>query len=580
MLQIASSNSSGMFRRPIPTLSFSITSLLHGEQPWGFKYHNLLTHFFVGSMVFIFIYKLLSIIKYNEQNAAYFSLLTTALWLIHPLHVSTVLYSVQRMAQFSTLFMLISMSFYLWGRHTEERHKKLIYYFLLFPTTFILALLSKENAVLIPIFILLINFFLQKTDTNLKRPSSTDNIFLYIFVYLPLLVGTLFFLVKADAFLNYSSRDFTISERTLTQISVILLYIKQLLLPELSQMGLYFDDLPINRKITPSIVLQASILLSIVFIGIKYTLKGNLFGFGILFFFAGHLLESTIFPLEIAFEHRNYLPSIGLIICIIFALNKIPNHRLSRFMILGVILIFLTLLSLRANYWKDERSWLLTTIAYHPNSPRTRVDYINYLQKNSEFELSIIEMRKAAQAFPNNITFPLMELLTKCNNASEEDATNLQNTALKLLKEQKLSNNGFNTLAILAARKLVNQCPKVSNKQAEKLIDTAIQYMKNKKVENQILHHLYVLKGQVLAGRGDTIEARDYFILSYEKTQKAQYLFNAVTLLFNDSKFKSKGLELLNEIKAGKYFNPNLYKYEIRKTEEQLALIEQRKNSL
>jgi hypothetical protein len=38
----------------------------------------------------------------------------------------------------------------------------------------------------------------------------------------------------------------------------------------------------------------------------------GIIAFGIAFFLAGHLLESTVFPLELYYEHRNYLPSVGL----------------------------------------------------------------------------------------------------------------------------------------------------------------------------------------------------------------------------------------------------------------------------
>ena len=45
--------------------------------------------------------------------------------------------------------------------------------------------------------------------------------------------------------------------------------------------------------------------------------KQPLVSLGVLWFFTGHLLESTILPLEIAHEHRNYLPLLGIIIAMI-----------------------------------------------------------------------------------------------------------------------------------------------------------------------------------------------------------------------------------------------------------------------
>jgi len=46
--------------------------------------------------------------------------------------------------------------------------------------------------------------------------------------------------------------------------------------------------------------------------------EGPIVAFGVLFFLGGHLLESTILPLEIAHEHRNYLPMYGILLMLFF----------------------------------------------------------------------------------------------------------------------------------------------------------------------------------------------------------------------------------------------------------------------
>jgi hypothetical protein len=52
--------------------------------------------------------------------------------------------------------------------------------------------------------------------------------------------------------------------------------------------------------------------------------------FAVLWFLVGHSLESTVFPLEIIHEHRNYLPALGPLLALtyllLFALpSKMPN---------------------------------------------------------------------------------------------------------------------------------------------------------------------------------------------------------------------------------------------------------------
>ncbi|MCK5432896.1 MAG: hypothetical protein KAJ03_09140, partial [Gammaproteobacteria bacterium] len=49
-------------------------------------------------------------------------------------------------------------------------------------------------------------------------------------------------------------------------------------------------------------------------LAIRVRKKLPLFCLGVLWFFGGHVLESTVYPLELVFLHRNYLPSIGILL--------------------------------------------------------------------------------------------------------------------------------------------------------------------------------------------------------------------------------------------------------------------------
>ena len=49
---------------------------------------------------------------------------------------------------------------------------------------------------------------------------------------------------------------------------------------------------------------------------------GRYLAFGIAWFLVGHSIESTVFSLELYFEHRNYFPGVGLFLLagVLFAL--------------------------------------------------------------------------------------------------------------------------------------------------------------------------------------------------------------------------------------------------------------------
>ena len=106
--------------------------------------------------------------------------------------------------------------------------------------------------------------------------------------------------------------------------------------------------------------------------------RAPILAFGLLFFFAGHLMESTFIPLELAFEHRNYLPSIGLLMPLFYYLgfggepSKYAGIRTGLMML--IILLFALQTHLRARTWSNNVQLYLTNVHFHPNSPRANYE--------------------------------------------------------------------------------------------------------------------------------------------------------------------------------------------------------------
>ncbi len=386
--------------RSLSVTSFIATIQIHGESSWGFKLDNTIIHLLVGGLIFLFTKKLGEIGKLNDQVQGYlFPLLATVIWLLHPLHVSTVLYSVQRIAQFSTLFTIAALCAYTYGRVSVGKSKSVLL-FIIFPFMVMLGLLSKENTVLIFLFVLLTEALISRN--KMFGRGNKDNIFLTIFCYLPLVAGIIVFINIGPKILDYSARDFTLQDRLLTQIYFVGLYLKQLLLPQLSKMGLHFDDIQNFSRLSYQLLAILIMHITLVIYGLWGTYKGKLYAYGILFFYIGHLLESTIIPLEMAFEHRNYLPSVGIFIAITSLLAKANiSLGLKVFFSAIVIAILSTLLSLRVGFWANEHQWQQTNVSFHPKSVRARnsfLTYLNYYGKTKQFD-SLLEQTKID--FPN-----------------------------------------------------------------------------------------------------------------------------------------------------------------------------------
>ena len=88
-----------IYSRPVSMASFVLTALISGDSGFGFKLGNLLVHLACGVLGYAVLRQALRLDARLAQHASLLAALIAAIWLLHPLHASTVLYAVQRMAQ-------------------------------------------------------------------------------------------------------------------------------------------------------------------------------------------------------------------------------------------------------------------------------------------------------------------------------------------------------------------------------------------------------------------------------------------------------------------------------------------------
>ena len=225
LVPAVTNNTSGMVPRIVSVLSLTLNTYFTGFDASAFKYVNLMIHLVNGLLLFWLGGRLLSHRAEStaQQRAWLIAGLAATLWLAHPLNVSTVLYVVQRMAQLSMLFTLAALLGYAIGRQRIIRDDA---GGLLIITGSLLgfgslAVLSKENGALLPLFVLLI----ETVIFRLEAPNHTRRIqlgaLLSILCILPVIAGLAWFLTHIDAMLGgYALRDFTPAERLLTQSRV------------------------------------------------------------------------------------------------------------------------------------------------------------------------------------------------------------------------------------------------------------------------------------------------------------------------------------------------------------------------
>jgi len=231
-------------------LSFLANVAFGGLSPLPFKITNLITHLICGALIFALLSRLLKRDPQFARHAHWIALFICAVWLLHPIQVSTVLYIVQRMAQLSAMFTLLALLSFVQGRIAiEQTHTRVawLYLFIAFPAATIAAILSKENGVLTPLLCAVIELGYFQPHKDESRPN-TIKLFFAVSLFIPgaLALG---WLLSHPQFVvgGYESRLFTLNERLLSEPRVITDYMGALLLPRGPALGLYTDDFTISH---------------------------------------------------------------------------------------------------------------------------------------------------------------------------------------------------------------------------------------------------------------------------------------------------------------------------------------------
>lgn len=384
-------------------LSFGINYSIFGLNTAGFfRLTNILIHFANS----IAIYALLSMIlktpalKESFENKKEISSIipfTAALFFFtHPIQTQAVIYISQRFTALATLFYLVALILFLKFKQSDKK----IFYFL----TFLIVLLAqktKEINFTLPFMIALVDFTFYRTKLR-------DRSYLIIFFLATAIIPAELFLSKnfVGAELAQAQKDDLSSISPyfyfLTEFGVILMYLRLLFLP--INQALVYDFPLLNSFWNPQVFMPFIILLIILGSTICFyfdAVKSNrpkalLVSFGILFFFLTSSVESSFIPIkDVAFEHRLYLPSIGIITsssvlfasALEFVSRKLKCKYIGFSSVLMLLIVLLAPLSYasfkRSAVWSSEEAMWADNVEKAPKSPNANYNLaLVYHNKN------------------------------------------------------------------------------------------------------------------------------------------------------------------------------------------------------
>lgn len=409
------SGTAGPSGRPLSLLTFALQYPAWPDNPVAFKAVNLALHCANGILVWLISLRLIRPLEPDRVRRRLFVFFTTALWLLHPLQLSTVLYVVQRMTLLSALFTLAGL--WAWLRYRDEviqRPSPRAYLKLMAPVALclVLSILAKENGILLLLYIIVI----EKTLYASRGAAGLKNGLLLVLA-LPLFALLVYLLADLDGLItSYEFRSFTLAERLLTQPWVLLVYLKNILLPVYGAYGLYHDDFPVSTGLlAPPYTLLAIVALLLLFLaGLGFRKSAPVFGFAVLWFLAGHALEASFVNLELYFEHRNYLPSLGVLFGLNYLLLKFIKRRRYRLSAGLAGLVYCALVMgafyLEVTLWSDRRLQALEWVRNHPDSERVLTNLSYEFAVSGEYEQVIEVYTWLEQLKPDHIYPAIVKL--------------------------------------------------------------------------------------------------------------------------------------------------------------------------
>ncbi|MGZ3863807.1 MAG: tetratricopeptide repeat protein [Bacteroidia bacterium] len=348
---------------PLTILSLKADYAFAGKSPSQYHSTNLLLHTINAFLVFLLVYFVL----YKDPLAAAFVALVFGL---HPMHVESVAWISERKDVLYLFFFLLSMLCF----YARKQHRSYILYFLsLF--FFLCSLLSKSMAVVLPLLLILTDWYKKEKNEKLNYSDKIP------FFVLAASFGIFAYYVQHKA--NAIAHDHLDNFFQLVSNSCysVLIYLGKFILPIHLSPYIVYPELYNNSFIYPASMYWAPVIFFAAILTLYFLRKNKIILFGLSFFYISVFFVSQIIPFgsTIVSERYTYLAYIGLSLPLGAGLSLLKEKQ-SRFSKYKTLFYAITLLWL---------GWLSYTThgrtAVWKNSDTLWADAIEKLEKPAVF---------------------------------------------------------------------------------------------------------------------------------------------------------------------------------------------------
>ncbi len=410
--------------RPLANASFLLNRSDWPDNPGGFRLLGTLVHLVNAILLALLVRAVAGLhLALDAKRATWMAVVVASAWALHPLLASTTLMPVQRMTAIAGTFSLLGLIGYVHGRGLLAAGRTTHAYVWMSLSLFAgsaVGVLAKESAALLPLLAGVLEWTLLR-HLPVSGSRRFFRVWKYLFFLAPMgLLVAYVLMTWAGHTATYQAREFSMSERLSTQLIVMWTYARQLILPDVRLLTPYFDAHPIYDYSDIKVLIAATAWAAVALFA--FFMRGvtplPLFALG--WFWSGHLLESTVLPLELYFEHRNYIPSIGLI-SLLAAPMTVSNlaviRRLAVFIPLILALLLWRVTSLWADHGLAAEMWKIN----QPQSVRATFTLASHYMKIGFRPAGERLIEEAWQEQPRNSAFAFAALHQACYRESSDE---------------------------------------------------------------------------------------------------------------------------------------------------------------
>ncbi len=557
-VSFVTTGTAGPTGRPLSLLTFALQADQWEVGAGAFLRVKVFIHLLNAILMAWCVRRLFTLRGETDGAATMLGCTVSSIWVLLPLLATSSLLVVQRMTTLSAMLMLLGLMAYLAARATVGRspRRALVLMGASLTVATVLASLAKESGLLLPTFVLVLE------STILTRPvevrTSDWKKWSLLFLWLPTVL-LLAYLASRAFYPDYmvARRDFDGGERLLTEARILWLYLSKAVVGLPGRLGIYHADFEIARSLWSPTTLLASVSWLVATItALVWRRRFPLLAFAVLWYLAGHIIESSVVPLELYFEHRNYLPIAGPIIAVTaFLLLHSGRSRRVATIIIPVLLLanawFLySFASISGDPSLGSRYWAMQ----HPHSSRALTNLVTYQLAEEGVDRGIGSMQHFVSEHPQYAYIRIQELNLRCLLSPSASLAKEFGEIRKQLSDVNFSYTAGTMLSQLFTTTTTGQCVDV---RPESVMQLADALRNNPRYENDPLYNQFHHK--LLAGinrhLGNAEATRDHLDKAIAHRISAE-LVMMMTMTLAEADEYAKARQFLNDAEDKTPRNP------------------------